>query len=47
MLEFEGTCPEEQPPPVPEPQVQAPAGVVMKTVENSRKWTYKIENESG
>jgi hypothetical protein len=27
LLEFEGTCPEEQPPPVTEPQVKAPEGV--------------------
>jgi hypothetical protein len=27
LLEFEGTCPEEQPPPVSELQVQAPEGV--------------------
>jgi hypothetical protein len=27
LLEFEGTCPEEQPPPVPKPQVQVPEGV--------------------
>jgi hypothetical protein len=27
LLEFEGTCPEEQPPLVPKPQVQVPEGV--------------------
>jgi hypothetical protein len=32
LLEFEGTYLEEQPPPVPEPQVQAPEGVLKEGV---------------